>query len=361
MPKIDKKVVIGGGLAALGLLLLGEKAKAEPPPPPPPPGLVSLYGNVTDAITASPLVGVSITLWNPDGNELLASTTTNVSGSYTLNNILPGNYLVRFEKEVYEIASNDISLVEGLNELNVQMIPLGATQFEYVSDIRQQLWEGTNNLGGLKFEVDIQNIGGAVGTVHPIATIEHSFSGSPNYIDMGQQLIPPGETTTFHGEWSLQNELGPDDWWRARSIISEAGAITFDFGLSLKLISVGVEPAGGGEYWVTQIIRVPYSDAAFSSTITIAGVTASHGELYPTQWLYPQIVITHAGEYEIRGVYEGFTSPFGHVVTVSPALLPSGTYDIIASLRYGYVVGPDEIRGWMTGWENVLVGQAVIP
>lgn len=96
----DKKglgilVAIGAGIAGIAL---AARAKAKPPEP----GLATLYGIVSDAATGQPIEGVSVSLWSPDGTELLQQTFTNGTGSYALKNILPGAYAIMFEKEGYE-------------------------------------------------------------------------------------------------------------------------------------------------------------------------------------------------------------------------------------------------------------------
>ena len=88
----------------------------------PPPALANLYGVVTDAETGAPLANVSVQLWSPDGAELLLFTTTDSGGYYSMANISPGSYLIRLEKEGYEAVVSDIALVEGNNELNVEML-----------------------------------------------------------------------------------------------------------------------------------------------------------------------------------------------------------------------------------------------
>ena len=69
---------------------------------PPEPVFATLHGVITDAETLTPLGGVSVGLWSSDGAALLASDFTNSSGEYRMDNILPGNYLVVFEKDGYE-------------------------------------------------------------------------------------------------------------------------------------------------------------------------------------------------------------------------------------------------------------------
>ena len=91
-----------------------------------PPPLANLYGVVTDAQPGAPLPNVSVQLWSPDGTELLLIATTDSSGYYSMADIALGSYLIRFEKEGYETVISDIVLVEGNNELNVQLVPLQA-------------------------------------------------------------------------------------------------------------------------------------------------------------------------------------------------------------------------------------------
>ena len=241
--------------------------------------------------------------------------------------------------------------------------PPEETQFVYISNISQQSAVKDGYKPGIKFEVDIQNVGVTQGACHPIASIESSAGAFLQEVDMGVQVIAAGGVATFAGEWYWEyGEPDISDWWRPRNIVSEAGVITFDFGLSLKLISVDVEPTGDGKYWVTQRIRVPSDNAAFMPTATIAGIVASKAEMYPPEWIYTTLItITYSGEYEIRGVHSGMVYP-GEADTrkSEPVALPKGIYNVISSLSFGYVRGPDEIEGWRTGWENVVVGQVEI-
>lgn len=99
----DKKIAIGLGVAAgaAALIYLATRAKAAEPEPPP-PGLANLYGLVTDAETGELILGVSVSLWDPEETELLASTYTGTGGYYLIQNIYPGSYVVYFAKEGYE-------------------------------------------------------------------------------------------------------------------------------------------------------------------------------------------------------------------------------------------------------------------
>lgn len=127
----DKKIAVGLGVAAgVGALLyLATRAKAAPPEPPP-PGLANLYGLVTDAETGKVISGVLATL---DGIQ----TYTGGNGNYAFTDLELGGYHIIFEKEGYEMASGDITLVEGNNEVNVAMTPIAppvARLFGVVTD-----------------------------------------------------------------------------------------------------------------------------------------------------------------------------------------------------------------------------------
>ena len=95
-----------------GLYLLTRKAKAELPPEElPPPGLANLYGTETGFAGG----GVKVSI---DG----LVTYTNSAGYYAFEGLAPGNYMVRFSKDLFETLVLDISLVEGNNELNFRLV-----------------------------------------------------------------------------------------------------------------------------------------------------------------------------------------------------------------------------------------------
>jgi len=61
-----------------------------------PPAPASLEGQVIDADTSSPLGGVLVEIVG------LGSVTTASNGTYSIQNIPPGGYTVRFSKEGYQ-------------------------------------------------------------------------------------------------------------------------------------------------------------------------------------------------------------------------------------------------------------------
>jgi len=120
--RISPAVVIAGGLG-LGLVaVVGIAALAMAAPPAPPPGRANLYGKVTDAVTGDPISGVLVVL---NGMQVF----TDAQGNYALTDLEPGSYTITFGKEGYETITSDIVLVEGNNELNVQMVPIVIPHF----------------------------------------------------------------------------------------------------------------------------------------------------------------------------------------------------------------------------------------
>jgi len=61
-----------------------------------------LFGTVTDADTGAPLAGVNVTLWDVAETEMLLSAFTDSGGNFSMEHILPGNYVVYFSKDGYE-------------------------------------------------------------------------------------------------------------------------------------------------------------------------------------------------------------------------------------------------------------------
>lgn len=132
MVKDGKKVAIVAGLAAVvtGAVLLLKKKKPPAPPEPPEPGVANLYGVIIDRKTGSPLDGVKISI-----NGI--TTHTNANGIYLIENLIPGNYLMTLEKEGYGPLSDTVEIIEGNNEINVEMDfipPIASTLYGRVTD-----------------------------------------------------------------------------------------------------------------------------------------------------------------------------------------------------------------------------------
>ena len=113
-----KNVAIAAGVAAgmggLALFLFSRKAGAAPPEEPE-PGMAKLFGRVTDSQTGQGISGVQVTTTG-------AITLTDSNGDYATIDIPPGSWGVRFEKDGYQTKELTVSIQEGNNELNAQLV-----------------------------------------------------------------------------------------------------------------------------------------------------------------------------------------------------------------------------------------------
>lgn len=122
-----KKVAVAAGVVAglggIALILLSRKSSAAPPEEPedPEPGMAKLYGRVTNSQTGNGIAGVKVTTTG-------AITMTDSAGDYDTNDIPPGTWGVRFEKDGYETLELDVTIEEGNNELSVQLVPEGGEE-----------------------------------------------------------------------------------------------------------------------------------------------------------------------------------------------------------------------------------------
>jgi len=115
-----KGLAVGLGLASITTFVFYfmKGAQAAPPNEEPEPGMANLYGRVTNSSTGNGIAGVQVL-------TVGHLTETNSSGYYTFENLTPGTYTLGFSKDGYESGEADVSLDEGNNELNAQMIPEG--------------------------------------------------------------------------------------------------------------------------------------------------------------------------------------------------------------------------------------------
>lgn len=164
-------IPVGLGLAmVLGMAALAKAA----PPEEPEPGLANLYGRVTDADTGDGISGVLVTA---DGLQ----TYTDAAGDYSFADLNTGSYGIRAEKEGYQMVSEDITLVEGNNEVNVSLTsiaPVLANLYGVVTDA-----ETGNPLVSVKVTIDGL-------TAYTNASGNYSFEG----------LTPGSYTVTFEKE-----------------------------------------------------------------------------------------------------------------------------------------------------------------
>lgn len=133
----------------------------------------------------------------------------------------------------------DITLVAGMNELNVAMAPVGTpppsseAQFVYANDpVITRVTPPTLGLAqpSVVISFEITNTGGTAGLVTPI--IAASFDGDRSHVyPPDPQTIQPGDTVTFTKKYYFF------EWYELDSITSEAGVMSFLFGRTLSLDS----------------------------------------------------------------------------------------------------------------------------
>jgi hypothetical protein len=121
MKKRTWGLLAGAGAAVAAVVYFVTRGGAgAPEPEPPPPGKANLYGKVKDKDTGKGLGGVLVYL---DGMQ----TLTNEDGDYTLADLDPGDYTLGFAKENYTTISGGVTLEEGNNEINVDLVSTGQT------------------------------------------------------------------------------------------------------------------------------------------------------------------------------------------------------------------------------------------
>jgi len=102
---------------------LDEHIATEHPPPPP----TLLYGYVTDASTGAPIVGVYGTVYQDHGTETETYRfSTDSQGYYEIVDILyeyDVTQMVIYADGYGTYTNENITIVEGDNELNIQMVP----------------------------------------------------------------------------------------------------------------------------------------------------------------------------------------------------------------------------------------------
>jgi len=219
-------LVLGlGGALALVMAITQPKEEVPPEEVPtiPPVLLANIHGVVTDAQTGAPLANVVVELWSSDGLERLLSTTTNSSGSYSMADIDPGNYLMRFAAGGYEMATGTVTLQEGDNEVNAALSPLAKAEFYMPAQIDVKVEDGTilDMYWNCIFTVPISNVGDAPGKqrIHVIAITDGEV-----HRDYTQEIsLQPGQTylwelkqwvdfrrlsyykVTISGDWEADN------------------------------------------------------------------------------------------------------------------------------------------------------------
>lgn len=218
-----KAVVVAGiGLAIAGVTYALTRPAEAVPPEPPLPGFATVYGIVTCAKTGNPLSGVSASLWSPDESELIGDTVTNGSGSHSLADILPGSYVLYFQKGGFETQFFDIVLTEGLRELNVQMVPVAPPipdeQNLRELAIKQELfereliigdWQSKSQARMMLIAIELYRTGAPAGEIYKYLNVSEGVIDKPEHYLVGGN-VPLMTAETWQGmfdayrAWSIE-------------------------------------------------------------------------------------------------------------------------------------------------------------
>ena len=292
----------------------------------------------------------------------------------TLN---PGeSRVVSFETTPSEARTYQVT-VDGLTG-SFKAIEVTPALFVYASDVRQTPWTPYPQYPartGMKYEVDIQNIGGVAGSCTAVGHVD--ATAQKNTFSMGTQVINPGQVATFKGQWEWGFVPEEDDWWFKDGgyIVSEAGCISFKFGRSVYLVSFDIpsQIPSGGEFWPTQVVHLAGGGDGelFMVWLELRGPQSSYVSRATIHALYPGAyagdtwfalgnvkLLSIASDYTIRGTYgqELYAGSDGAPNLPCKATypgfriynpwlpLPPGVYDVISSLYWstqaaGYAPG----------------------
>ena len=125
MTKDRKKAAIIGLVALIGAIAIAATWKRKLPTPP--PGFANLYGHVTDKVTGEPVVGVGTVYQDYDTDTKDYDFITNRQGYYEIRNVLVDvdvTKMVIYADGYEDYTNEDVPIVEGNNELNIQMVPI---------------------------------------------------------------------------------------------------------------------------------------------------------------------------------------------------------------------------------------------
>jgi hypothetical protein len=108
--------IIGGLAAAAGIGIYLASRKSTPAP-----GTAGLYGVVTDLQSGLPVAGALISPVTATGFHIIGQQTDS-KGQYAFANMVPGTYTIGTTKDGYYESDHVVTLVEGANQLNIQIL-----------------------------------------------------------------------------------------------------------------------------------------------------------------------------------------------------------------------------------------------
>lgn len=239
----------------------------------------------------------------------------------------------------------------------------GVAVFVYASDVRQTpMLVQDAPWGGMEYEVDIRNTGGAAGSCTAVGLADSNAEGH-NEFRLGTQVINPGQTAAFKGRWRWPWQPEEDEWWFKDGgfILSEAGPISFKFGRSVYPIGittyVGQQHPTGTAFLTKQVLHLTggrvweLQDGStgefFRVGLELRGTKQSINRV-TLHALYPQegdmLLLPYDSDYTVDLLCR---TSYYYYRTRGWIPLPVGIYDIWAALDWSYQTidyGPGHLR-----------------
>lgn len=153
-------------------------------------------GQIKDAVTLSPIQGAAVSFYQ--GSTLVASTTTNATGNYSLSTLVPGSYTLQISGVNYQTASQAITIQSNTStttNLILQPIPgnvsgavINAQTSLALSGVTVTLSQGstviattvTNGLGNYSFTNVVPGSYTAAASLTNFTTSSQSITVNPN-------------------------------------------------------------------------------------------------------------------------------------------------------------------------------------
>ncbi|WLD93271.1 carboxypeptidase regulatory-like domain-containing protein [Alkalihalobacillus sp. AL-G] len=97
---------------------------------------VTLSGTVADSVSGDPIEGVKLTLTPEDPEGFVEETTTDATGNYAFDHLLPGNYELKLEVEGYLPATETITITD---DDVTKDVPINKYRVAVLGDIKEAL------------------------------------------------------------------------------------------------------------------------------------------------------------------------------------------------------------------------------
>lgn len=214
---VDKKVAgiaIGAGLIGAAIWIAASKSSSKGG---------SLKGTVWDAGSGEPLANVTVILNN-------YTTTTNLLGEYSIQNITPGTYILTFQRNGYENFTEEVILTSGEHVRHAFLTAVNAENtigFALLNPPAEvEIWQF-----GLSDNFDMnKRFTDYITVTQPVSWggLPDTFQFPALLILMGYQWVTPGEV--LRQVYQRQSYWGPDyDGYDPSFVLPTFGSWQFNF------------------------------------------------------------------------------------------------------------------------------------